>query len=417
MRKGLFREEVIAAQGQRLHGEVMITPSGTALISCIFIAAWAALVITFLSTQTYSRQATVAGWLEPDSGVLRVFADQPSGVISKVLIKDGQSVKQGQPLVIIDSQTALPSGASAQATIAAEYRTQYMMLEQQVNHTKSLHKHQLQNHAQAIAAYNEDIHQLTIMTETASEQTELARARYRKLQPLAGVHVPQAEVDNAYAQLLQHIAARQEKERQLSRLQQELKQKELAYTSLQVERDENLAILRSRMSEVNQKITQLESQTRFVVTARNDGIVANLSAREGQNVSTQQPLLTLLAPDAEIEAHFVVPVRSAGFIRDGQTLDIRYDAFPYQKFGMHQAIVSRISDTALLPSEFAYLPVAVKEPVYLARARLKAQQLTAYGASIKLRSGMTFSADVNLSERTLMEWLLEPLYSLSGRLV
>jgi len=40
----------------------------------------------------------------------------------------------------------------------------------------------------------------------------------------------------------------------------------------------------------------------------------------------------------------------------------------------------------------------------------------AYGNNISLKAGMTFSADVDLSQRTLMEWLMEPLYSITGKL-
>ncbi len=416
MRKGLFRQEAIAAQGLRLHGEVMMTPSLKVFICCVVIGVWVAMVFIYLSSQSYSRQATVTGWLEPDSGVVRVFAGQTSGIISQVLVSDGERVTRGQPLAIIDTQTSLSSGVSAQQSLAAEYQTQQLMLEQQVAHARKRYEHELQAHQQSVHAMNEDIKQLSALLVTASDRLALVSRRYNKLLPLAGSHISGSEIEAVYAELLQVKQSRQELERQLSNLQLSLEQKQTAFTTQQITRDESLAVLTSRISEVKQKITQLESQSQYIVRARDAGIIANLNARRGQHISTREPLLTLLAPDAQIEAHFVVPVRSAGFIRHGQTLDIRYDAFPYQKFGMHQATVHRVSDTALLPAEFDYLPVSVNEPVYLAKATLTSDTLVAYGKKISLRSGMTFSADVNLSERTLLEWLLEPLYSITGRM-
>ena len=417
MRKGLFRQEAVDAQGLRLHGEVMMTPSSKVFICCVFVGLWVAMVIVYLSSQSYSRQATVTGWLEPDSGVVRVFAGQNTGIVSQVLISDGEHVERGQPLVIIDTQTSLSSGISAQESLRAEYQTQYLMLEQQVTHARSRYEQEHQSHQQSVFAIQEDIRQLSALATTAGERLMLVSNRYKKLQPLAGTHISASEIESVYAELLQIKQSKQELERQLNNLELSLEQKETAFVSQQIKRDEALAVLTSRMSEVKQKITQLESQSQYVVTARDNGIIANLNARRGQHISTREPLLTLLAPDAQIEAHFVVPVRSAGFIRHGQKLDIRYDAFPYQKFGMHQATVSRVSDTALLPSEFDYLPVSVNEPVYLAKATLTSEALIAYGNKVSLRSGMTFSADVNLSQRTLLEWLLEPLYSLTGRMV
>jgi membrane fusion protein len=112
----------------------------------------------------------------------------------------------------------------------------------------------------------------------------------------------------------------------------------------------------------------------------------------------------------------LIPVHSAGFIDEGQALNIRYDAFPYQKFGMQSGHILRISKTLILPGELNDAPVIANEPAYLVTAELINETLVAYGEHIQLKAGMTFSADIELSQRTLIEWLLEPLYSLSGRL-
>lgn len=61
------------------------------------------------------------------------------------------------------------------------------------------------------------------------------------------------------------------------------------------------------------------------------------------------------------------------------------------------------------------LPVNLKEPVYRLRAKLTQQQMQAFGKSFFLKSGMLFEADIMLEQRTLIEWLLEPIYSLRGR--
>lgn len=69
-----------------------------------------------------------------------------------------------------------------------------------------------------------------------------------------------------------------------------------------------------------------------------------------------------------------------------------------------------------MPGELSDAPVMTNEPAYLVTAELISETLVAYGEHIQLKAGMTFSADIQLSQRSLLEWLLEPLYSLSGRL-
>jgi membrane fusion protein len=57
-----------------------------------------------------------------------------------------------------------------------------------------------------------------------------------------------------------------------------------------------------------------------------------------------------------------------------------------------------------------------QEPVYKVTAALESQHVEAYGKEIPLRPGMILSADVVLDRRSLFEWLLEPVYSLRGKI-
>ncbi len=75
-----------------------------------------------------------------------------------------------------------------------------------------------------------------------------------------------------------------------------------------------------------------------------------------------------------------------------------------------------ISPSLVLPGELTDIPISISEPAYLVTATLNRKEILAYGNNISLKAGMTFSADVDLSQRTLMEWLMEPLYSITGKL-
>jgi membrane fusion protein len=116
-----------------------------------------------------------------------------------------------------------------------------------------------------------------------------------------------------------------------------------------------------------------------------------------------------------------VPSRAVGFIKPGMAALLRYQAFPYQKFGQHSARVREVTTTSVRPEELATsaatMPGAVQsEPLYRIRLELDQQSVRAYGAPMPLRSGMLVDASVMLERRKLYEWVLEPLFSISGRL-
>lgn len=94
---------------------------------------------------------------------------------------------------------------------------------------------------------------------------------------------------------------------------------------------------------------------------------------------------------------------------------MRYDAFPYQRFGLYKGEVTQYSKSILLPNEVS-TPVPVNEPVYQVHVKLASQAVSAYGAEVPLQSGMLLSADIVLEQRSLLNWLFEPILSLRGRL-
>ena len=77
-------------------------------------------------------------------------------------------------------------------------------------------------------------------------------------------------------------------------------------------------------------------------------------------------------------------------------------------------LLTRIDQALISPNEIQ-LPISLQEPVYRLRAKLSQQQMLAFGKAFDLKSGMLFEADIMLEQRTLIEWLLEPIYSLKGR--
>jgi len=96
---------------------------------------------------------------------------------------------------------------------------------------------------------------------------------------------------------------------------------------------------------------------------------------------------------------------------------LRYQAFPYQKFGHQEGRVAAISRSALSPGELGALIGNAQhgEPFYRVTVSLARQAITAYGKPESLRPGMVLDADVLGERRALIEWIFEPLYSLGGK--
>jgi membrane fusion protein len=119
--------------------------------------------------------------------------------------------------------------------------------------------------------------------------------------------------------------------------------------------------------------------------------------------------------DSPLQVSLYAPSRAVGFVAAGDGVLLRFDAYPYQKFGQYGGVVSWVSRTALSPREIGALGVSPEsvEPLYEIRVQPDAQTVRAYGATHPLQPGMAVEADIRIERRRLYEWILDPLYALT----
>ena len=148
--------------------------------------------------------------------------------------------------------------------------------------------------------------------------------------------------------------------------------------------------------------------------------VTALSVLPGQAVQAGQTIATLVpvaeGKDITVEANLFAASRTAGFLKPGQTVYLRYAAYPYQKFGLHKGRITSVSSTPFaaneLPANLASQLMAQNgsnEALYRVNVQLDAQSITSYGDAIQLKPGLTLEADVVQERRKVWEWALEPL--------
>jgi membrane fusion protein len=171
------------------------------------------------------------------------------------------------------------------------------------------------------------------------------------------------------------------------------------------------------MAMLEQELADSEGQREVVVLAPQEGTVTAILAQPGQTVSTDRPLLSLVPAGSTLKAELFSPSRSVGFVHPHQPVLLRYQAYPYQKFGHHKGEVIAVSKSPLQPGELPFpLPSNTAESVYRIDVALAAQTVMAYGTPQALQAGMQLEASILLDRRRLFEWILEPLYTLTGKM-
>lgn len=417
MRTGLFRKEVVDEQTNAAEGSFLMTPKPVYSVIAGLLIVWIVAVAVYLNTESYARKASVTGWLEPSHGLFKLYSDTKRGKVLKVLVSEGQLVEKGAPLITISYSNKDALGNTVSTKLLTELEAKQRRTLQSIQRLRILHLAQQQRLNEQRIQAQQTLSALNAIVELSQSQLLLSTKQWEKGKTLFEQgHISRADFEK---QTLERLNA----EQQLTLVKKDLSNEQANITALNHElatlpqqQANEMANIENTYSDLTHQIVSHKSSAEETVYAPHSGVISGLQVRTGYTVDSSRPLLTLLPEDADIQARIAVPVSSAGFIQEGQALHIRYDAFPYQKFGVQSGEIVKISPSLILPGELKDVPISISEPTYLVTASLSANEILAYGNRISLKAGMTFSADVDLSQRSLLEWLMEPLYSITGKL-
>jgi membrane fusion protein len=160
----------------------------------------------------------------------------------------------------------------------------------------------------------------------------------------------------------------------------------------------------------------------LLITAPEAGIVTAVMAEVGQTLDSTRSVMSIVPTNTKLIAELYAPSKAIGFIKVGDPVLVRYQAYPYQKFGQQRGQIVSISRVTISYAELASMSNSIPglgndgEQFYRMQVDLEEQNILTYGKSQLLQSGMLLEADVLQETRRLYEWVLEPLYSLTGKL-
>lgn len=409
MSEPLFRKEALAARDKRLSGELILSRPMRATFLVAFLATVTIVVLCFLAFNRYARKVRVEGLLVPESGVLEV-PSPVRGQLQRLFVRQGEQVGAGAPLFEVRIDHTLGSGEGLSERLLDSLYSQMAHLEQQ----GAL---QEQEAAQAERDASDELQLVdaSLARLAAMLETEGALLGMRRAAQLRAVRLEQkgllatADLEAVQAQWLQQKRAQEELE--LQRLQLRTRRHDVlqAQRATRLQQAQQAARLAAERDALEQRILQAGAEQQTRVSAPLAATVGHVALREGMALSAMQPVISLLPEGVPLHAELQVPSSAIGFLAAGQAVHLRYDSFPYQKFGVQRGHVLEVSRNARLPAEGK-----AALPVYSVRVALEAQSVFAYGEAQPLLPGMTLSADIVVDERSLLEWLLEPLYSMAG---
>lgn len=390
---------------------ILITRPISLTIWTVILTAITVAICSLLYFVQYTQKHNAEGVLVLDKGLVNVTAPS-AGQIAHMEVVHGQTVKAGELLYKILTSQAI----SEKDTTRSERRTRLVSMEKSLQddiaRQNSINQDTVRNKRQELAGLKTDILVVEQKLLLLIEKEKIAKnnlARYQKLAEQNLFSKIQAKEKN-----IEYLDIRSQKIQLQSDFDIGKRNIEIASDAISIEElngEKQIADLKRRLEEARNKLLEYESAEYIYVFAPIDGTVANIYAKLGQYVDPASPLLTIIPDNSRLYAEVYVPGNAIGFVTTGDTVQLRYRAFPYQKFGLHKGVVQYTSKAPLYGAS-GTLSV---NSIYKITVKLPEQHMVAYGQKQLLQAGMEIDAAVLIDKRRLYEWLFEPLISMARK--
>jgi membrane fusion protein len=417
----LFRPQVLGQHQTQWLGTVLVRPAPSHRVFTLFAVLAAAGILALLFFASYARKAHVSGWLVPEQGMVKVYVSQP-GVVSSIFVKDGETVSLGQPLLALSTEQQSAALGNTQANIARGIAARRDSLVDEERQNQKLFRQQSQALQDRLAALKLELAQIREEIGIQQSRVQLAnQSEQRQRGLIERGFISAQQLQGAVEARLEQAAKLRNLERNRMTLQRDYMTLEADLRDLPLKFHAQSANIERNISAMGQELAEAEVRREIIVPAPQSGAVTAIQAEIGGGVKSAVPVLSILPAGTKLEAHLYAPSRAIGFLQVGQKVLLRYQAYPYQKFGHYEGVVSSISGSATspaeLPSQLAGLTslFGPTEPVYRITVAPARQEVTAYGKPVRLQPGMQLDADIVIERRQLIEWVLDPLYSFTGK--
>jgi membrane fusion protein len=420
----LFRSEVMAAAGQRAYGSITLAQPLSLRWLTLVSVLMAGAVAAYFAWGSYTRKVQVMGVLVPSQGVLKLASPQ-GGQLTMLMVSEGQRVKAGDVLFEISAQRNLESAASVEQQTAFQIERKKNSLENERSQQLQLLQEQQSGLERRASSMQAELQQIEQELTTQQNRLALAEQNLKRHESLVsqGFFSP--------LQLLQQQSDRLEQQSRLQQLQRSRTTVMRELTNVQAELKQiplrmqaQLGALERSLAGLVQERAENEARQSVQVRAQQDGVITGLTVSSGAVIGAGAPLATLVPQNHGLQAHLFAPSQAVGFIEPGQNVMLRYAAYPFQKFGHQEGRVIAVSKTSMTPAEATAASGAAantsngqpsNEPLYRVTVQLAQSHILTYGKAQPLVAGMALDASILQERRKLWEWVLEPLYSITGK--
>ncbi len=340
----MFRQDALENRRMKWRGRAILLPGIPLWLTMLGSIAFITAFLTFVIAGTYSRRVNVSGEVTTWPRAVNIYSGV-QGFVVRQFVHEGQSIKKGDPIYQIDVSKSTRSGVVTDNQ-RRDIENQLVRVDNIISRLEESKKITLNTLEKQHLQYSDAFRRSSDIIRRAEEGIKIMKnnmENYRNYQLKGLINKDQ---------LTNQVALYYQQQNNLLSLSGQNEQNALQITSLESQIQTQAADFDNRIYQMELQRYELQKELidtdvgEIIIRALSDGKVDSLSVTVGQMVNAGDSLLQVIPEN--IENYYLilwVPNDAVPYISAGDKVNIRYEAFPAEKFGQFSATVKTISRT------------------------------------------------------------------------
>lgn len=383
-------------------------------LSLFFIMSFLAFVIF----GTYTRRVNVTGEISTWPRAANVYSNV-QGIVVKQFVSEGQVIVVGDPIYQIDVSKSTQKGVISENQ-RRDINKQIERIQQIIIRLESSKSSTLDMLKKQKSQYSEALQKSSDIMHRAQNGIDIMRKNMNNYEE----YHKQGLINKD--QLTNQVAMYYQQQNNLLSLSSLNEQNALQITSLEsqihtqsAEFDNQIYQMELQRFELEKELLTKDAEGTIIIRALASGRVDSLSVTPGQMVSIGDSLLQIISQNINhYNLILWVPNDSIPYLSSGSQVNIRYEAFPFEKFGQFSGVISVVSRSPASQQEMSTYrgaPSTIQAdgiPYYKVIVTPDKKIISYNSESLNLENGMKAQVTLFLETRKIYQWMLTPFYDM-----
>ena len=419
MLKNIYRKEAIEYKKIHWKGKALLLAGIPAWLVTLLASLFLIALVLSLIFCTFTQRIDVRGEVITLPHSVNVFAPQQGFVVNQH-VKVGDIVNKGQPLYELDvSRNTINGNVSA---------AQIEVINEKIANAEDIISKLTRNKAETLTALDKQIkttsaslaetNRMLATTQVGLNKMHTNLSSYDKY--LKDGLITKDQYNYQHSLYFQQQSAYQSLVTQKMQLESQLTQTNSDKITKAADFDNQISSQHNQINDYKNQLVESNANGNLIIKATTNGKIESLAVTKGQMVENGSSLAQI-KPTGDIEYYLILclPNNTIPYVKPGDTINIRYDAFPADKFGQFPGKVISISSVPASRQEMAeYTNVnngtsQQELALYKAIIKIKDKTFNYNGKTLTLSNGLKAQAVVFLEERPLYMWMFTPFYKMT----